>query len=60
MSRSVYTESDDAVRLIREGRDPVEVLVTQVSPQTVARIFSVSFYDLCSIIVTELIIYSCI
>jgi len=34
-------EMSDTVRLVRDGHDPVDVLPSQVTPLSIARIFSV-------------------
>ena len=39
--------SDDTVRLVRSGHDAVDILVHQVTPATVARVFSVRKYQSC-------------
>ena len=33
--------ADDTLRLVRSGHDPVDILVNQVTPAAVARVFSV-------------------
>ena len=35
---------EDIVRLVREGKEPVDLLVQQITPQRVSRIFSVSLH----------------
>lgn len=44
MQRSLFTDTDleETVGLVRDGKEPVHVLVGQVTPQTVGRLFSVS------------------
>ena len=46
MQQSLYSVSDvdleDTVGLVRDGKEPVHVLVGQVTPQAVGRLFSVS------------------
>ena len=37
------SESNETARLVRSGHDPVDILASQISPLSVARIFSVSY-----------------
>lgn len=47
MQRALYSVSDvdleETVGLVRDGKEAVHVLIGQVTPQAVGRLFSVSF-----------------